>query len=1358
MRPLPFRAFAALIGASLIAGPIVTPISPALAETANTVELHVRTDDMVDPLGIGNRTPVFSWQLGGSIDPGVTQRSYELRVASTAENLSAGRADLWAPGVIESAGQRVAYAGSALTSRARIFWQVRVVLSDGTTSDWSAPATTELGLLEQGDWSGKWISDPAWQGSSAGLSLHPVTVPVGQVTGRYVRLDVTKMGLPVYENNANQYYTQLAEIEVKGADGKNLAQGASVSVSSDLNGYGWKASNLVDGITNSNDGNRRGWTSWGSQSSATVQGAQWVTIDLGSVKSFSSVVLYPRTDTFSPDGKTASFPSDFTIKTGTSGDSLVTSATVTNQATPAKAETASLPILAKEFDTDQGKTVASARLYAAGAGIFVPTLNGAAITDNVLEPGYTDYAKKVEYSVYDVTSALKTGRNAIGIELGTGLAQASSQNGKYTKISTNITSPRAIAQLEVRYTDGSSSTVVTDDSWRSTQGPTTMAQWYGGEDYDARREIAGWNVAGTDRSSWNPAAVVGAPGSATQLVARDAPALQIVDTFEGGAPTTPADGVRVYDLGTNVAGWPELTVDAPAGTELRVYIGELLTNGRVNQQNGTTGVPIYDTFISNGTKQTWHPKFVYHGMQYLEVRGVTSGVTVSDVKARVIRAANDQVGTLQTSDDTINAVHRLVDRAIQGNMYSVLTDCPDREKLGWMEQNHLVFGTIMRNYDVSAYARSVVQKIADSQLDNGMVPDTAPEYAIFGGGFRDDPNWGSAIILMPYAMYENYGDVETLNKHWPSMVKYIQYLDTKASGNLVNYPEGLGDWAEQLSGSARTPINLVANFGYYRAVDGMAKIAAATGKTAEAASYAQKAAAIRSAFTAAYYNTSSKSFGNNSQASNILALDIGAVPDADRQAVFDKVTADIAANNTHLTVGEIALPSVYRVLSAFGRDDLVHTLTVQPTKPSFGFFVQNGATSLPEYWDDTTGSRNHFMLGAIDEWFSKHLAGIDQETGSVAYQKLVFTPSIVGGMTHAESAYRTPYGQVASSWTVDASKAVSMSVTVPVGATATVNVPLPSSAAASFVPSFQNGAVYKGRVTKPNGTYAAFAVSNGTWTFGPDAAAQVQVTPSLSSESGVNGAGWSRTSVSVSFTDDAADATVEYRTGSAGSWTPATAPVVVSAAGQTVVNYRAVRSGAPVPGSEGSVTVKIDGDAPVTSVTTDPASGSGAPGAAVTATFSATDALSGVARTEYSVDGGSTWKTGTSVSFTDAGEHKVAYRSVDVAGNTEATKTVTLTVADPALKVTATASARCIAGKVTLTTIATNRDSVPVDVTITSPWGTKTVANVAPGKNATVAQSTRVTSIDAGSVTVTSTAAGGRAGSTTPTYAAFRCG
>ncbi|MXG89301.1 family 78 glycoside hydrolase catalytic domain [Nocardioides flavescens] len=1136
--------------------------TPATAAPAGAVQLSLRTDDMVDPLGTGNATPAFSWKISDTAATGLSQTGYELRVASSAATLAQGAGDLWQTSGT-GAAQRVTYAGRALTSREKVFWQVRVTLSNGTTSAWSDPATVELGLLAQSDWTGDWITDPAWQSTT-----NPVTVSVPTTTARYVRLDVSKMGLPVTENNKTEYFVQLAELTVSRSGGDNLAKGATVTASSDLGNYGWKTSYLTDGVLDTNDGGARGWTTWGPQTSNTGGAPHWVTVDLGASKTFDQVTLYPRTDTQSADGRTPSFPADYTLKAGDSTSSLSQIKAVTGQvAPPVPVKPQALPVLARDFQLDTTKTVASARLYAAGVGIFVPSLNGRSVTDNVLEPGYTDYDERVEYSVYDVKDELNAGANALGIELGTGLAWAQSEKGRYAKITSLITPPRALAQLEVRYTDGTVQRVVTDDSWRTEQGATTMAQWYGGEDYDARRAIPGWNEPGTDRSSWDQAAEVATPATGPELIARDAPALKVVDTMEAAAPTTPATGVQVYDLGTNVAGWPELTIDAPKGTSVQIWIGELLSNGRVSQNWATTGTPIYDTFTSDGTPQTWHPKFVYHGMQYLEVRGVTSDVKISGVKARVIRADNDQVGSLDTSDPMIDAVHRLVDRAVQGNMYSVLTDCPDREKLGWMEQNHLVFGTIMRNYDVAAYARSVVQKIADAQLPNGMVPDTAPEYAIFGGGFRDDPNWGSAIVLMPWAMYENYGDIQTLQRFWPTMVKYVDYLDTRASGDLVNYPEGLGDWAEQLSGSARTPINLVANFGYYRAVDGMAKTAAALGKTDAAAAYAAQAQRIRAAFTQAYYNPSTQTVGNGSQASGVLALDIGAVPEAGRQAVFNKVIADIQAKNTHLSVGEIALPSVYRVLSAYGRDDLVHTLTVQTTKPSFGFFVQNGATSLPEYWDDTNGSRNHFMLGAIDEWFSMHLVGIDQAPGSIAFEQLTFTPSVVGGMTHAEGGYETPYGHVESSWQKAADGKLTMQVEVPVGSTAVVNVPLAAGVDAAFVPAYPTGATYTGRSTLPNGTYATFRVGSGSWTFGPGAAPVAPPTtdPGTGTDTGTGtGTGAGDVAAPVATAAPTVSGTPlvgEVLSATTGTWTSGST---------TGYAYQWLADGQPLPGATGA--------------------------------------------------------------------------------------------------------------------------------------------------------------------------------------------
>jgi alpha-L-rhamnosidase len=283
-----------------------------------------------------------------------------------------------------------------------------------------------------------------------------------------------------------------------------------------------------------------------------------------------------------------------------------------------------------------------------------------------------------------------------------------------------------------------------------------------------------------------------------------------------------------------------------------------------------------------------------------------------------------------------------------------------------------------------------------------------------------------------------------------------------------------------LTGAARTDVDLVVNFGYHRATDALARIAAALGNEADAATYRARAEAIRSAFQARWYDPGTRSVGNGSQAALALALDIGAVPPDDRPAVFANLTAAIAANGQHLNVGEIALPSAFRVLSSYGRDDLVHTLTTQPTSPSYGYFVARGATSLPEYWD-MKSSQNHFMLGAIDEWFSARLAGIRQTDDSVAYRELVFQPAIVGGMTHAQASYRTPYGRVAVAWRL-VGDAVRMDVTVPVGSTATVYVPLMGAGAPPATPP---GAQALGIRRLVDGRdYAAFAVGSGDWTFG----------------------------------------------------------------------------------------------------------------------------------------------------------------------------------------------------------------------------------------------------------------------------------
>ncbi len=1232
---------------------IAVQTAPAAGSALSVTGLQV--DGLSAPLGINDTTPTLSWSLAGASNNDV-QASYEIQAASTLAALDAGTGLLWDSGVVSSAAEHAVYAGSALGSRSQVFWRVRVSDSTGSTSAWSQ-STFEIGLAKATDWTGTWITDPHWTGSSAGTAASsngPVSVSFAPVQARYIRLNITKLGLsPAGDSH---YYAQLAEIQVFGpaSPGTDLALGRTVTTSNSLEGWGWGAAfltdgandtqnpnahgwsttgassadvsaapvwatidlgsvqtvssvslwprtdyltasgttasfpvnysietsattnqtasfsvastvtaqpvpptptppttitfpavtaryvklnitqlglaptgtstyyaqlaeigvygpntagdlalgktvtssdtienwgwyeaDLTDGVTDTQNGSAHGWSTNGTTSANVASNPVWVTIDLGSVQTISSVRLWKRTDVLSSAGTTASFPVNYTIQTSATTNqtaSFKVAATVMGQADPTVNTTtpASLPLLAKQFTTTG--TIAKARLFVTGIGIVVPSINGANVGSEVLEPGDSDLADRLSYSEYDVTSMLNSnGANAIGLALGLGdryiQPTSPAQGNRYVKYSSTPATglPRALAQLEITYTNGTTQTIATDATWSSTLGPTTVTAWYGGESYDAQREIAGWNKPGTSLSGWSAAAVTTAPFTTTQLVGQSDPPTEVVAERTGTDMGSPAAGVELYNFGVNAAGWEQFTISAPKGTTLTFTPGEILRNGRVEQDDGNIGTPVYDTFTSNGTTETWHPSFDYHGFQYMEVSGIKSGVTVSNPTMLVIRAANQSAGTFATSDATINAIHALVDRAVQSNMMSILTDCPSREKLGWDEEVQLLFPMIARNYDIDAYGRTLVANMADAQLSNGLVPDIAPEATVFSGGFRDDVNWGSSIIMVPWEMYVTYGDVATLSTYYSNMAAYLAYLNTKASGGLVAYgANGLGDWGETSVTSVTTPVDLVENWGYYRDEQAMANIAAVLGKTADAASYRAQAAATLAAFTAKWFNAANDTVANGTQSSMAMALDIGAVPANAVATVTSALVASVQANG--LAVGEIGLTPLIRVLSASGNDQLLYQAVTADRIGGYGYFVAQGATSLPEYWNITSGSHNHFMLGAVDLWLNSDLVGISQAAGSVGFQNLVIKPSIVGGMTSASGSLQTNYGQVTVSWS-STSTGVTLDASVPIGATATVYVPV----IGTNQPVTPAGATYLGT----SGSYAEYAVGSGNWVFAP---------------------------------------------------------------------------------------------------------------------------------------------------------------------------------------------------------------------------------------------------------------------------------
>ncbi|GAA2073718.1 family 78 glycoside hydrolase catalytic domain [Actinomadura alba] len=1047
-------AAAAVTATTTLAGPAAGDAKGAGGDEPSLRPVDLRVDHLAAPLGIDDVAPTLSWRFAsGPRDQ--AQTAYQVRVAAAVRGLA--RPDLWDSGKVPGASVAVQYAGRPLRSRQRAAWQVRVWDAQGRVSRWSEPAQWEMGLLNPADWTAQWIAHPAWSDPEP----NPVTIEFPARTARYVRLDVTRLGLPIKEGWPQKVSRlQLAELMVvdSAAPQDNLARNAPVTASESYTVAGsWEPKAITDGSLTSEKA-PFGYTSY-ERFEQDLTGSIWVQLDLGSARRFDRVVLYPRTEVITDDGRTANFPEDFTVRTSGDGTAFEVAATVEGQQPPPPITRApaALPVFTKDFEV--GERVRSARLYATALGVLDVTVNGGPVSDAVLEPPNTAYKRRLVYSTYDVTRLLRRGGNDLRVELGNGMANVPATPGRYQKLTRSDGPPMFLGQLEITYTDGSRAVVRSDTTWRTALGATTFSSWYGGEDHDARRTPGDWRSA------------VRRDSPTARLTARMAPPVEPVETLRTKKITQPRPGVYVVDLGVNFAGWPRLRVSGPAGTKVTMRPAELLrADGTVSQH--TTGSPIWDTYTLSGEgTETWHPRFCYHGFRYLQLEGLPSAPDDDTVSGIVLRAANAEAGGFTCSNGLLNDIHKIIDRAVQGNMYSVLTDCPHREKLGWLEQTNLVFPAVARNYDVAAYYGELVRNIAEAQTANGLVPDIAPEYTVFSGGFRDDPNWGNAIVFAPWQMYRAYGDVATLRAYYPNMQRYLDYLGTKANGDLLDY--GLGDW---ITFDPSTPVGVTATFGYHRAAAALGEIAEVLGKDADAERYAGLAGRIGAAFNGKYLKENT--YGSGSQACDALALDMGVVPADRRQAVLDHLVESIRSRAYHLTVGEIALPSVFRVLSAAGRDDVIYAVATQTTSPSYGYQVLHGATALTENWDGPTSgnSQNHFMLGAIDEWFGAGLAGLGQAEESVAFQNLLVRPAVVGDLTGATATYETPRGRAASSWR-RSGNTLSLTVNVPPGATARIEVPLLGGTASrpKAHPKARWIGVQNGR--------GVFETGSGEWTF-----------------------------------------------------------------------------------------------------------------------------------------------------------------------------------------------------------------------------------------------------------------------------------
>jgi alpha-L-rhamnosidase len=689
--------------------------------------------------------------------------------------------------------------------------------------------------------------------------------------------------------------------------------------------------------------------------------------------------------------------------------------------------------------------VTRALLFVSGLGQYEVSLNGRPVTTSVLNPGWTDYRKTVLYNSYDVTGAVRSGENAIGVLLGNGMYNVPETPGRYLKLTGSFGAPKLILQMQVRYADGREEAVASDGTWKVAKSPVVFSSTYGGEDYDARID-SGWDRVGFADSKRVNATVTDGPGGA--LEAQRIPLIEELRIFHPVRITTPKPGVMVYDLGQNFSGWPRLAVEGQAGSSVKLIPGELLDDAGLVSQRTFHG-PVWFTYTLDGQGvERWHPRFTYSGFRYVQVetasaKGSETVPRVVELTGAFVHSSAQETGTFSTDNDLFRRVHTLIDMAIESNMQSVLTDCPHREKLGWLEQTHLMGAGLFYGFNVHTLYEKMSGDMADSQLPNGLVPEIAPEYTVFSDGFRDSPEWGSAVILSPWTDYRFTGDLNMLATHYGQMQRYVDYLSSKAVDHILSH--GLGDWYDmgpKPPGLAQlTGMKVTATAVYYQDLTVLAKIAGLLGHSDDAARYIALAEEVKASYNRELFHPESNTYDTGSQTANAISLAVGLVPDDRRRAVMDSLVADVRAHNNHLTAGDVGFHYVIEALLEGGRSDVINDMVSRTDPPSYGFQLRMGATSLTEAWNaNPTSSQNHFMLGHAEEWFYRGLGGLDFDLSRPAGEQIILRPQMVSGTGSAGAAYDSAVGRISVLWKKTQGR-TEIDATVPVGSSALVYVP-----------------------------------------------------------------------------------------------------------------------------------------------------------------------------------------------------------------------------------------------------------------------------------------------------------------------------
>lgn len=703
-------------------------------------------------------------------------------------------------------------------------------------------------------------------------------------------------------------------------------------------------------------------------------------------------------------------------------------------------------MLRKPFSVN--KEIKEAVVYISGLGHYELTINGKKIGNSEFAPLWTDYDKTVNYNTYELSAnELKNGENVIGVLLGNGMYNTLAE--RYSKFYVSFGPPTLFFKMKVIYKDGSEDLIKSDETWKYSKSPITYNSIFGGEDYNANLEQKGWNETGFNDKNWKKVIVQEAPKGV--LRPQSTTPITVQKQYEVKEAKELKPNFFVFNMGQNLSGFTTIKVKGKKGQTVRVWVGESLNeDGTVGQ--GKTGKPYYYDYTLKGEGvEEWQPKFSYYGFQYVQMENINyketkdeNLPTLVDLKSNFIYNSAGEAGTFESSNDIFNKTHLLINNAIKSNFQSVFTDCPQREKLGWLEEIHLNGPGLMFNYNLESFIPATMQNISDSQRENGLIPTIVPEYVVFGGDFTDSPEWGVTGVILPWMYYEYYGDASLIEKYYPVMKKYVDYLGTKANNHIVSH--GLGDWYDYgthpAGYSKNSPIALSATSHYFYGASLLAKASKLLNKTEDIAKYEKLTSDIKNAFNKEFFNPETKQYGTSSQFSNAVPVFMDIVEPQYKQAVMQNLLNDIKAKGDRLTTGDVGNRYLFQALARNGENETMYKMNNHYDAPGYGFQIKFGLTTLTEQWDPRKGnSWNHFMMGQIEEWFYQSLAGIVPDDQNPGFKHFFIQPEILADMIFVKATYQSIYGNIALAWEKKDGKLV-LKVEIPANTSATVKLPI----------------------------------------------------------------------------------------------------------------------------------------------------------------------------------------------------------------------------------------------------------------------------------------------------------------------------